>query len=138
MWRQQKKRNIQQKSSAVGGWLKAVITLMFVMGITWIIGLAVVEIEELLPLAYIFTIVVAFQGVVIYLALVLLTKSVRDELVKWTIKKCEKVMKRNSSKVRIICFLLFIYCTVLYRSRVLRYLTLTSLLMKCLMKKILL
>ena len=44
MWRQQKKRNIKQKSSDVGGWLKDVTTLMVAMGITWIIGLAVVEI----------------------------------------------------------------------------------------------
>ena len=100
MWRQQKKRNIQQKSSDVGGWLKAVITLMIVMGITWIVGLAVVEIEELLPLAYIFTIAVAFQGVSIYVVLVLLTKSVRDELINWTVKKYEKVLKSNSSTVR--------------------------------------
>ena len=118
MWRQKKKRNIQQKSSDVGGWLKAVITLMVVMGITWIIGLAVVEREELLTLAYIFTIVAAFQGVFIYLALVLLTKSVRDELIEWMIKNSEKVMKPNFSMVRIICFLLFIHITVSYRSAV--------------------
>ena len=100
MWRQQKKRNIKQKSGGVGGWFKAVITLMVVNGITWMIGLAVVEKEELLPLAYIFTIVAAFQGVFIYLALVLLTKSVRDEVIKWTIKNCEKVMKPNPFMVR--------------------------------------
>ena len=100
MWRQQKKRNIQQKSSDVGGWLKAVITLMVVMGITWITGLAVVKIEELLPLAYIFTIVAAFQGVSIYVVLVLLTKNVRDELIKWTVKKYEKVLKPHSSMVK--------------------------------------
>ena len=119
MWRQKKKKNIQQKSSDVGGWLKAVITLMVVMGITWIIGLVVVEREELLPLAYIFTIVAAFQGVFIYVVLVLFTKSVRDELVKFTTKKCETNTKPNSSMVRIICFLGFIHCTVSYRSRVL-------------------
>ena len=100
MWRQQKKRNIKQKSSDAGGWLKAVITLMVVMGITWIIGLAVVEIEEFLALAYIFTIVAAFQGVSIYVVLVWLTKSVRDEVMKWTIKKYENVFKPNSSMVR--------------------------------------
>ena len=100
MWRQQKKRNIKQKSSDVGGWLKAVITLMVVMGITWIVGLAVVEIKELLPLAYIFTFVAAFQGVSIYMVLVLLTKSVRDELIKWVVMKYEKVLKPNSSMVR--------------------------------------
>ena len=100
MWRQQKKRNIKQKSSYIGGWLKAVITLMVVMGITWIIGLAVVEIEELLPLAYIFTFVAAFQGVSMYMVLVWLTKSVRDELIKWIVNKYEKVFKPSSSMVK--------------------------------------
>ena len=80
MWRQQKKRNVKQKSRNVGGWLKALIIPMVVMGIPWIIGLAVVEID-LVPLAYIFTIVAAFQGVSIYVVLVLLTKSVTDDII---------------------------------------------------------
>ena len=95
MWRQQKKRNINKKSSDFSRWLKAVIALMVVMGITWIIGLAVVEREELLPLAYIFTIVVAFQGVSIYVVLVLLTKNVREELTKWPIKKREPKVRSS-------------------------------------------
>ena len=82
MWRQQKKRNIsQQKSGDFGGWSKAVITLMMVMGITWIIGLAVVEIGTLLPLAYIVTVVAAFQGVLIFFVLVMFKKDVSDEIV---------------------------------------------------------
>ena len=80
--RQQKKRNIsQQKSGYFGGWSKAVITLMVVMGITWIIGLAVVEIEELLPLTYIVTIVAVFQGVFIFFVLVMFKNDVSDEVV---------------------------------------------------------
>ena len=47
------------------------------MGITWIIGLGLVEIEELLPLTYIVTILAAFH---IFVVLVLLTETVRDEL----------------------------------------------------------
>ena len=96
MWRQQKKRNINKKSSDFSGWLKAVIALMVVMGITWIIGLAVVEREELLPLAYIFTIVAAFQGVSIYVVLVLLNKNVRDEVIKWAIKKKEPMVRSSN------------------------------------------
>ena len=100
MWKHKKKRNIQQKSGDVGGWLKAVITLMVVMGITWIIGLAVVEIEELLPLAYIFTIVAVFQGVFIFWVLVIFTKSVRDDIINGITKIFDKKIKPNSSKVR--------------------------------------
>jgi len=99
MWRQQKKRNVNQESSDVCGWLKAVTTLMIVMGITWIIGLAVVGIKELIPLAYIFTIVVAFQGLFIFLFLVLFTKSVRDEIIKWATNIRTKKTKKSSSMV---------------------------------------
>ena len=101
MWRQQKKRNNKQMSSDVGGWLKAVISLMVVMGITWIIGLAVVEIEELLPLAYIFTTVAAFQGFLIFLVLVIFTKSVRDEIINGITKMFDKKNRSNSAKVKI-------------------------------------
>ena len=99
MWRQQKKRNIQLKSNDFCGWLKAVITLMVVMGLTWIIGLAVVEIKELLPLAYIFTIVAAFQGVFIFLVLVIFTKGVRDEIINGITTIFDKKYRSNSSKV---------------------------------------
>ena len=41
-------------------WLKATITLVIVMGLTWIMGIAVFD-AALIPVAYIFTIFVAFQ-----------------------------------------------------------------------------
>ena len=53
------------------------------MGITWIIGFLVIEVEELFALAYIFTIFVAFQGVFIFVIFVLLSKQVRENYAKW-------------------------------------------------------
>ena len=53
------------------------------MGITWIIGVLVIEVDELFPLAYIFTIFVAFQGPFIFILFVLLQKSVRESYTKW-------------------------------------------------------
>ena len=54
------------------------------MGLTWVIGFLVIEVEELLALAYIFTIFVAFQGLFIFIVLVLLdSKMIRDRLAKW-------------------------------------------------------
>ena len=53
------------------------------MGITWIIGVLVIEVEELFALAYIFTIFVAFQGVFIFIIFVLLSKQVRENYTKW-------------------------------------------------------
>ena len=79
-------------------WLKAVIFLMVVMGITWLIGVLVTEVEALLPLAYIFTIMVAFQGVAIFLSLVAFQKSVRDEYIKWLKKHHQSSDASNSSK----------------------------------------
>ena len=64
-------------------WLKVSISLTVVMGITWIIGVLVIEVEELFPLAYIFTIFVAFQGLFIFIFFVLLQKPVRESYAKW-------------------------------------------------------
>lgn len=52
------------------------------MGITWVIGVLIVEVEELLPLAYIYNIMVAFQGVWILLFFVVFSKQVREECLK--------------------------------------------------------
>ncbi len=95
MWKQQRKRGIKTESNKILKWLKAVISLTVVMGLTWIIGVLVVEREELLALAYIYTIMVAFQGFFIFLVLVVFTKPVRDEVRKWTISKWQKIRTRH-------------------------------------------
>ena len=53
------------------------------MGITWIIGVLVIEVEELFALAYIFTIFVAFQGLFIFVIFVIFSKQVRENYIKW-------------------------------------------------------
>ena len=64
-------------------WLKASVSLVVIMGLTWIVGVLIVAVDELLPLAYIFTIMVAFQGLFIFIIFVLLSKSVREAYSKW-------------------------------------------------------
>ena len=59
-------------------WLKALASLVVVMGLTWIFGVLIVEVKELVPLAYIYTIMVAFQGLFIFLIFVAYPKEVRD------------------------------------------------------------
>ena len=93
MWNQQKKRIFKKESYKVLGWPKAVASLMVVMGFTWIIGLLIVRIEELAPLAYIYTIAVAFQGFFMFLVLVVFTKKVRDDIKNWFLVKSQKMMK---------------------------------------------
>ena len=53
------------------------------MGLTWVFGVLIVEVKALLPLAYIYTIMVAFQGLFIFLLFVVFPKQVRDEYIKW-------------------------------------------------------
>ena len=60
-----------------------IASLTVVMGITWIIGILVIEIEELFALAFIFTIFVAFQGLFIFIIFVLLSKKVKENYAKW-------------------------------------------------------
>ena len=63
-------------------WLKSAISLVVIMGLTWIIGVLIVEVKELVPLAYIYTIMVAFQGLFIFIIFVVLSKRVREAYAK--------------------------------------------------------
>ena len=54
------------------------------MGITWIIGILVIEVEELFALAYIYTIFVAFQGLFTFITCIVLdARQVREKFSKW-------------------------------------------------------
>ena len=66
------------------------------MSLTWIFGVLIVEVEQLLPLAYIYTILVAFQGLLIFLLFVVLPEQVRGAYVKWWTKKTSS--KHGQSK----------------------------------------
>ena len=56
-------------------WIKVVISLTVVMGITWIGNLLFFS-EKLLFIAYIMTIFIAGQGIIIFILLVPLSKQV--------------------------------------------------------------
>ena len=60
------------------------------MGFTWIFGVLIVEVDELVPLAYIYTIMVAFQGLFIFLIFVVLSKQVREAYAKCWREKVNK------------------------------------------------
>ena len=83
MWRHQKKIKENNKITSFLNWFKAACSLTVVMGITWIIGIILVVSEGLLFLVYIYTIMVAFQGVFIFFLYVILSKSVKDAVTKW-------------------------------------------------------
>ena len=101
------KRAENKKVQNVLRWFKSTIPLVVVMGLTWIIGLLVVDVEELAPLAYIYSIMVAFQGLFIFIVLVALSKAVRNDYIKWWKSKiCNKV-----STLQIQCTLTFPNCS---------------------------
>ena len=81
IWRHNERKGGDNIKSA-RSWLKVLVSLVVVMGLTWISGVLIVVVDELLPLAYIFTIMVAFQGVSIFFFFVLIQKEVRDAYLK--------------------------------------------------------
>ena len=83
MLRHQKKIKENNKMTSFLNWFKSACSLTIIMGITWIIGIILVVSEGLLFLAYIYTIMVAFQGVFILFWYVILSKSVKDAVAKW-------------------------------------------------------
>jgi len=88
IWIQIRKRETSKSVKKVLGWFNSAVLLVVVLGLTWIIGVVVVEVEALAPLAYIYTIVVAFQGLLLFLVLVVCSKSVRKGVA--TLKKSER------------------------------------------------
>ena len=83
MWHHQKKNTDKSKVDQYRSWLRAAISLVVVMSLTWILGVLIVEVEEFVPQAYIYTIAVAFQGLFIFLVFIVFSKAVRDAYWKW-------------------------------------------------------
>ena len=83
MWRHQKKQRDKNRFQHVCNWLRSALSLVVIMGLTWILGLLVVEVDELAPLAYVYTILVAFQGFFIFLMYVVFSKVVHQAYGKW-------------------------------------------------------
>ena len=96
LWRHKKKRVGKMSTKDKLNWLKTSLSLVVIMGLTWILGVLIVEVEELLPLAYIYTIMVAFQGLWIFIIFVVLPKQVRDEYYKFLkakVKESDRLSK---------------------------------------------
>ena len=78
-WQKHSKRAKNKNLSLAMSWLKSTIPLMVVLGLTWITGVVVVEVGALYSLAYIYTAMVAFQGLFIFLVLVVIPKNMREK-----------------------------------------------------------
>jgi len=104
LWRVQLKRTCpQHKFLPTKNWLKAIASLSVLMGFIWIAGVVILDDERLAPLAFIYTMVVALQGFFIFVVLVLVPKSVREDLAKFISSKSKKIsecctVRRNSAR----------------------------------------
>ena len=106
MWRHKKKHTMKMEAKHVRSWLKAIVSLVVVMGLTWIIGVLIVARKELVPLAYIYTTMVAFQGVWIFVIFVVVNKKVREDFSKrWRsqIKESRLFNAKSASSTNVVC-----------------------------------
>ena len=96
MWRHKKRLTGKMEAKKIMNWLKALLSLTVIMGLTWIFGVLIVEVEELIPLAYIYTILVAFQGVFIFILFVVLDSKV-SEAWRVNIKEVRSTFSKSSN-----------------------------------------
>ena len=104
MWRHNKRQTGGEMSKErFRSWLRTLVFLVVVMGLTWIFGVLIVEVKEVVPLAYIYTIMVAFQGLFIFLLFVAYPKEVRDVYAKLWKKKLSTFFTEDVTKEVNIC-----------------------------------
>ena len=102
-WLQIRKKKTSKNVGKVVGWLKSSVSLVVVLGLTWITGVAVVEVEALYPLVYIYTIMAAFQGLCIFLALVVFSKAMIEDTKKLGRSDKNRVCSRVVFRVDLSC-----------------------------------
>ena len=78
-------------------WLKVSVSLTLVMGITWLIGLLVFR-KESVTLAYIMTVFIAGQGILLFIILVPLSKQVCSQ-VRYTYMHMWLLLNGNISRI---------------------------------------
>ncbi len=83
MWHHQMKQIDKKKVENLRSWLRSAVSLTVIMCLTWILGVLIIEVDVLFPLAYLYTIMVAFQGLFIFLIFVVFSKAVREAYSKW-------------------------------------------------------
>jgi len=83
MWRHQMRQTEQSKVKNMCSWLRSSLSLTVIMGLTWIMSILIVEVSQLLAIAYVYTIMVALQGFAIFIVFVICSKSVREAYSKW-------------------------------------------------------
>ena len=85
------KRSAKKTWNKFCRWLCSALSLSIILGLTWIMGVLIVH-DALLPLLYIYEILVSFHGVLIFIVLVVLSRPVQD----WVKKSCKTKFKRRS------------------------------------------
>ena len=82
IYNQNRKNTDKSKMRQTCIWLRSTLTLVVIMGLTWITGILLVYRPEVAPLAYLYTFMVAFQGLFIFLLFVVFSQAVRQAYLK--------------------------------------------------------
>ena len=106
-WHHISKKETSKNVQKVVDWLKSSVPLVVVLGLTWITGVVIVDVEALYPLAYIYTIMAAFQGLFIFLALVVFSKAMIED-----IKKLGRSDKKRVCSGVVFHTISFMYCVI--------------------------
>ena len=81
-------------------WIRAAFSLVVVMALTWIVGVLIFD-DKLKFLAFIYPVLISFQGLFIFLVFVVFSKTVRDAYRKcWSAKVSESKLLSNAFKSR--------------------------------------
>ena len=98
IWRHHERKGGDTRTNKhVKSWLKVLVSLVVVMGLTWVSGVPM-TFDKWLPLAYIFTIMVAFQGMWIFFFFVLFQEQVRDAYITQFWSTMETLSKRKDNR----------------------------------------
>ena len=85
-WKQNMKKDEKKQTINFLNWLRSAVSLLFILGVTNLMGIIVLDEEQLLRLAYIYTVLLAFQGFLIFLILVVFSPMAQDMGKKWMTK----------------------------------------------------
>ena len=87
-WQHQMREKDKSSASNICRWIRAAFSLVVVMALTWIVGILIID--ELKFVAFIYPVLISFQGLFIFLVFVVFSKAVRDAYKKsWNAKVSE-------------------------------------------------
>lgn len=98
IWTHQRAKSQTKNNNNACAWIKMTLSLTIIMGLNWILGLLLVLRTELTFMVYIFTILVAFQGLFIFIIFIIFSESVQNGIRKWWKNRAKKSKELRNLK----------------------------------------